>query len=64
METYYGVYRVGRHGMLFYVPRTVTSNKKLAEEIARDFSEGRVVRPDGSVKQVQARPHVVQSVPR
>jgi hypothetical protein len=49
----FGVYRVLKNGDLRYVPRTVTHNKKLAEEIAADFTWGDIVMPDGSIRQVK-----------
>jgi hypothetical protein len=59
---YWGVYRVLSNGTEIYVPCTVTANEKLAREIARDFSEGRVVRPDGSEMSIPARPHIAKIV--
>jgi hypothetical protein len=49
----FGVYQVLRDGSLKYVSRTVTHSEKLAQEIARDFTEGRCIMPDGSVKAIK-----------
>lgn len=62
MNAMYGVYRIMANGMYKYVPRTVTHNKKLAEEIAADLTEGRVVLPDGSSTSVKPFPHVVKRI--
>jgi hypothetical protein len=58
----YGVYRVLRSGEHRYVSRSVTHSQKLAEEIARDLTDGRVVMPDGSTKRVPAYPHIAKAV--
>lgn len=58
-DIYYGVYRVTRGGkMQHYVPRSCTSNEKLAREIAEGLSRGEVVMPDGSTKRVPTYPHI------
>jgi hypothetical protein len=58
----YGVYRVTKRGQHVYVPRTATSNRKLAEEIAADFTEGRVTLPTGEVKAIIPRPCIAKEI--
>jgi len=58
----YGVYRVLKSGDHRFVSHSVTFSRKLAEEIARDLTNGQVVMPDGSTKQVSAHPHIVKVV--
>jgi hypothetical protein len=59
---YYAVYRVLKNGKFLYVPRSVTSSKKLAEEIARDLTIGEVTMPDGTTKRVTAYPHIAREM--
>ena len=61
-DQYWGVYRVFKNGKTRYVRRSATSNEKLAREIAADFTEGRVVRPDGSLASVRAWPHEARPI--
>jgi len=61
VNTWYGVYRRFKNGKLKYVSRSVTTNQKLAEEIANDLSRGILVLPDGSTKRIPAHPHVAMS---
>lgn len=61
MGRIWGVYRVTPRG-LQYVPRSATTNEKLAMDIARDLTDGIVVMPDGRTKQVRARPHVHREI--
>lgn len=58
----YGVYRVMADGKHQYCSRSATHSEKLAKEIARDFSNGEIVMPDGSLKQVPARPHIHKKI--
>ena len=60
--TYYGVYRVLASGRHVFVARSTTTNRKLAEEIARDLSRGVVIMPDGSAKNVPAHPHIAKPI--
>jgi hypothetical protein len=60
--TYWGVYRVTRSGE-HYVPRSCTSNEKLAREIAEGLTRGEVTMPDGSTKLVKAIPHIHKQIP-
>lgn len=57
--TYYGVFSVSPRS---YVAGSATSNEKLAREIADDLSNGRVIMPDGSERQIRARPHVAEEI--
>jgi hypothetical protein len=59
--TYYGVYRVTRSGE-HYVPRSCTSNEKLAKDIARGLTNGEITMPDGSTKHVKPFPHIVKPI--
>lgn len=61
-KTYYGVYRVLKSGEHRYVSRSVTGNKKLAEDIAADLTRGEVVMPDGSLRSVTAYPHIAKPI--
>lgn len=61
---YYGVYRVMPSGRKRYVSRTATFNRKLAEEIARDRTNGEIVLPTGATLLIKPYPHVVQEIPR
>jgi hypothetical protein len=58
----YGVYRVLADGSLRYRERSVTTSKKLAEEIAADLSNGVIVRPDGSVTYIAPREHIAKEI--
>ena len=60
----YGVYRVLNNGDHEYVGRSATFSKKLAEEIARDFTNGIAVRPDGSECHIVAHPHIAKEIAR
>lgn len=62
MVTMFGVYRVTAKGKHKYVSRTATANEKLAHEIARDLSDGIVIRPDGSTGYVPAYPHIAKPI--
>lgn len=65
MTTYYGVYRVLAGGALRYVPRSATTNEKLAKEIAADLTEGVVTMPDGSrrtVRTTHARRYIAKEI--
>lgn len=62
MEDMYAVYRVLRNGLLIYAPRSATSNKKLAEEIAAELSAGEVTMPDGTMKKIPAYPHIAKLI--
>lgn len=62
MDDYYGVYRVHKNGVHQYLAHSCTSNRKLAEEIARDLSNGELVMPDGSTKKVTAHPHIAKLI--
>ncbi|ESX17896.1 hypothetical protein X766_16020 [Mesorhizobium sp. LSJC255A00] len=64
MDTYYGVYRVLKNGEHRYVSRTCTSSKKLAEEIARDFTNGGITMPDGSTKRIEPHLHIAKPLPK
>lgn len=61
-EQYYGVYRVLKGGKYRYVSRSATANKRLAEQIADDFSRGEIVTPTGAIKHVKAYPHVARPI--
>lgn len=61
-DTYYGVYRVLKNGKLRFVPRSVTANKGLAEEIAADLSRGQAQTPWGAYVEIRAFPHVVREI--
>lgn len=54
----YAVYRVMKNGTLLYVPRSMTHCEKLAKEIAEERSRGEITMPDGTIKKVDAHPHV------
>jgi hypothetical protein len=58
----FGVYRVSESGRETYVSRTATENEKLAREIAADLSRGEIVRPDGSIARIPARPHIAKEI--
>ena len=58
----YGVFRVYKSGKLSYRPRSATANRKLAEEIADDLSNGVVVLPDGSTRRVRPYPHIAKEI--
>lgn len=60
MDDFYGVYRVLKNGVHKYLSHSCTTNKKLAEEIAADLSNGELVMPDGTSKKIQAYPHVAK----
>lgn len=60
--TYWGVYRVLKNGSRRYVGRTATANRKLAEELAADLSNGIVIQPDGSTRHVTPHPHVAAQI--
>jgi hypothetical protein len=64
MDTYYGVYRVLKNGEHRYISRTVTNNQKLAEDIAKELSNGEVTMPDGSVRHIDAMPHIAKPIPK
>jgi hypothetical protein len=61
-RVYYGVYRAMANGDYRYVSRSATTNQKLAEEIARDLTNGEAVMPDGSTKRIRAFPHVALAI--
>jgi hypothetical protein len=48
----YGVYKVLANGDHVYVSRTVTTNEKLAQELADDFTRGEIVMPDGRIRHI------------
>ena len=58
----FGVYRVLKNGAHRYVSRTVTHNEKLAQEIARDLSDGRITMPDGSIRAIKPYPHIAKRI--
>lgn len=60
--TYYGVYRVLKSGEHRYVSRSCTSNEKLAQDIAKDLTNGEVVMPDGRTKRVTPYPHIAKPI--
>lgn len=58
----FAVYRVFKNGKHKYVPRSVTPNKRLAEDIAASLSRGEVITPWGATRKVKAYPHIVKPV--
>jgi hypothetical protein len=62
MDTYYGVYRVLKNGEHRYVSRSCTHSKKLAEDIARGFTNGEVTMPDGSIRHIEPHPHIAKPI--
>jgi hypothetical protein len=58
----WAVYRKLHNGSLLYVPRSCTTSQKLAEEIAADLSNGRIVMPDGSTRKVMPHPHIAKEM--
>jgi len=58
----FGVYHVLKDGSHVYVPRTATHSKKLAEEMAADFTEGRMTLPTGEVVPIRARPSIAKEI--
>jgi len=61
-EKFYGVYRVLKSGLEVYVARSCTSNKKLAEEMAADMTNGFVIMPDGRAAKIEAYPHIAKEI--
>lgn len=61
---YYGVYRQFKSGKLSFIQGSCTTNKKLAEEIAADFSQGFCIMPDGSKRKRMcgAKPHIAKEI--
>jgi hypothetical protein len=59
---YYGVYRVLASGEHRYVGRSCTSCRKLAEQLADDFTRGELVMPDGSLQRVVPHPHIAKPI--
>ena len=62
MTVYYGVYRVFGNGNRKYVSRTATPNAKLAIDIARDYTNGIEIMPDGRARNIPARPHIAMPI--
>lgn len=60
---FFGVYRVLANGKRRFVSRTVTANRKLAEDLARGFTNGEIVLPDGSTQQITPHPHIAHEIP-
>lgn len=63
-NVWYGVYRVLKNGKHRYCERSATTSLKLAQEIAADFSSGKVVMPDGSTHQRTGPvyPHIAREI--
>lgn len=58
----FGVYRVLKNGTHRYISRSATQSEKLANEIARDLSDGTITNPDGSTSVVKAAPHIAKPI--
>jgi len=61
-EPYFGVYRVLGNGTHRYLSRSVTSNEKLARELADERSRGEVTMPDGRIAKIVAYPHIAKPI--